>query len=132
MSTLSIDVPVSRNFLIAGSGFLVVGLAVGMYMGASGDHRLGASHAHLNLVGFVLSAVFGLVYKAYPAMTAGHWATLHFWLHLLGALLLNLMLFLLLAGLITEAAMVPIAPIAELMVGAGVIVFATLVLRRAT
>ena len=92
---MSIDAPVSRNFLIAGSGFLVIGLAIGMYMGASGDHRLGASHAHLNLVGFVSSAVFGLVYKAYPAMAAGVLATLHFWLHVLGALLLNLMLFLL-------------------------------------
>ena len=58
---------VSRNFLLAGTGFLIIGLFMGMYMGGSGDHSLRASHAHLNLVGFVLSVVFALTYKAYPS-----------------------------------------------------------------
>ena len=51
---------VSRNFLIVGSAFLIVGLVIGMYMGGSGDHSLAASHAHINLLGFVLSVLFAL------------------------------------------------------------------------
>ena len=117
--------------MLLGSAFLVVGIVIGMYMGGSGDHSLAASHAHINLLGFVLSAVFALTYKAYPAMTDGRLAAIHFWLHLVGALLLNVLLFLMLAQMITEAAMVPLAPISELLVLLGVLVFGWNVLRNA-
>jgi hypothetical protein len=122
---------VSRNFLLLGSAFLIVGIAMGMYMGGSGDHSLAISHAHINLLGFVLSAVFALTYKAYPAMAKGRLASVHFWLHFVGAVTVNLLIFLLLAQIITEAAMVPIAPISELLVFLGVIVFGWNVLKNA-
>lgn len=122
---------VSRNFLLLGSVFLIVGIVMGMYMGGSGDHSLAASHAHINLVGFVLSVVFALTYKAYPAMTEERLAGIHFWLHLVGALILNVMLYLLMAEIIAEAAMVPLAPISELLVLLGVLAFGWNVLRNA-
>ena len=131
MAAQALNVPVSRYFLLVGTGFLIVGLGIGMYMGASGNHALAASHAHINLVGFVLSAVFALTYKSYPAMAESVSARIHLWLHALGALALNAMLFLLLAGVISEAAMVPVAPISEIMVAAGVLIFASLVVRQA-
>jgi hypothetical protein len=69
---------VSRNFLLLGVVFLIVGLILGMYMGGSGDHSLAASHAHINLVGFVLSVVFALTYQVYPAMADSMLPTIHF------------------------------------------------------
>ena len=122
---------VSRNFMLAGCAFLIVGIVMGMYMGGSGDHSLGISHAHINLLGFVLSSIFALTYKAYPAMLEGKLATIHFWLHVVGAIVVNLMVFLLLTDIITEAAMAPIAPIAELLVLIGTVIFAWNVLRNA-
>ena len=122
---------VSRNFMLLGSAFLIIGIAIGMYMGGSGDHSLGLSHAHINLLGFVLSAVFALTYKAYPAMVEGRLASIHFWLHLVGAVAVNLLLFLMLSGIITEAAMVPLAPISELLVLLGVLTFGWNVLKNA-
>ena len=122
---------VSRNFMLAGCAFLIVGIVMGMYMGGSGDHSLGISHAHINLLGFVLSSIFALTYKAYPAMLEGKLATIHFWLHLVGAIVVNLMVFLLLTDIITEAAMAPIAPIAELLVLIGTVIFGWNVLRNA-
>ncbi|MBT8459333.1 MAG: hypothetical protein KJN60_06685 [Boseongicola sp.] len=122
---------VSRNFLLLGSAFLILGLVIGMYMGGSGDHSLAASHAHINLLGFVLSAVFALTYKAYPAMLEGRLANIHFWLHLVGAIILNVLLFLMLTKTISEAAMVPLAPISELLVLLGVLTFGWNVLKNA-
>ena len=122
---------VSRNFILLGSAFLIIGIAIGMYMGGSGDHALALSHAHINLLGFVLSAVFALAYKAYPAMAEGLLASVHFWLHLVGAVMVNLLLFLMLAKIITEAAMVPLAPISELLVLVGVLIFGWNVLKNA-
>ncbi len=122
---------VSRNFLVLGSLFLILGIAMGTFMAASGNHALALSHAHINLLGFVLSAVFALTYQAYPAMTNGRLAVAHFWLHCVGAILLNVMLFLMLAQIISESAMVPLAPISELLVLLGVLAFSWNVLQNA-
>ena len=122
---------ISRNFMLLGSAFLIVGIVLGMYMGGSGDHSLALSHAHINLLGFVLSAVFALTYKAYPAMAEGRLASIHFWLHLVGAVMVNLLVFLMLAKIITEAAMLPLAPISEFLVLLGVLAFGWNVLKNA-
>ena len=113
---------VIRGFVLLGTGFLVIGIVFGMYMGGSGDTRFAPLHAHLNLLGFVLSMIFAFAYHLFPAML-GRMATAHFWLHAIGAAVLLFMLFLLLSGRIGEAAMAPIAPIAELAVLVGVILF---------
>jgi len=115
---------VSRNFLVIGSFYLIIGIVIGMYMGASGNHEMAPAHAHINLLGFTLMTVFGLVYRVFPAMDGSGLARTHFWLHQVGAFFVLLMLFLLFTGRITEAAMFPIAPIAELLVLLGVVTFA--------
>jgi hypothetical protein len=125
------EMNVSRNFMLLGSAFLIVGIVLGMYMGGSGDHSLAISHSHINLLGFVLSAVFALTYKAYPAMAAERLASAHFWLHFVGAVMVNLLVFLLLAQIITEAAMVPFAPISEFLVLLGVLAFSWNVVKNA-
>ena len=114
---------VARSFLLVGAAFLIVGLLIGMYMAGSGNHDLALSHAHVNLIGFVLSAVFALTYAAYPAMTEGRLGAIHFWLHFVGAVVVNVLLFLLLSGSISDAAMVPLAPISEALILIGAILF---------
>lgn len=114
---------ISRNFLLVGSLFLIIGISIGIYMGASGDRTLAPLHAHINLLGFVLMSVFGLVYKAFPNMAASGLATIHFWLHTVGSIVLLIMLGGLLTGRISEAAMVPVAPIAEVAILVGIICF---------
>jgi hypothetical protein len=115
---------VSRNFLIMGSLYLLVGITIGMYMGGSGDHTLAPAHAHINLLGFTLMTVFGLVYRVFPPMAASGLSRIHFWLHQVGALVLVVLLFLLFTGRISEDAMFPLAPIAELIVFIGTAIFA--------
>ncbi len=115
---------ISRNFLVIGSVYLLLGILLGMYMGGSGDHEMAPVHAHINLLGFTLMAVFACVYKLFPAMAAGKLATVHFWLHQIGVLILIVMLFMLFTGKISEAGMAPLAPLAEALVLLGVATFA--------
>lgn len=115
---------ISRNFMVIGVAYLLLGIGLGMYMGGSGDHSLAPLHAHINLLGFTLMTVFGLVYRVIPAMAATSLARAHFWLHLAGSLILLAMLSMLLTGRITEAGMAPLAPLAELLVLLGVASFA--------
>lgn len=114
---------IPRAFLLVGSLFLVVGIGLGMQMGASGDHSLAPVHAHINLLGFAVMSIFGLVYRAFPAMAETALARVHFWLHLAGGLVLVVLLFLLMSGRIGEEAMFPLAPIAELAVFVGLLIF---------
>lgn len=114
---------VSRNFVLVGTLFLLIGICFGIYMGASGDHSFAPLHAHLNLLGFVLSMIFALTYRSYDAMGASRLAGIHFWLHTVAAAVLLIMLFLLMSGSIAEAGMSPIAPIAEIVILAGIILF---------
>lgn len=115
---------ISRNFLVIGSGYLLLGILLGMYMGGSGDHSMAPVHAHINLLGFTLMAVFACVYKVFPALAGGKLATVHFWMHQVGALILIVMLFLLFTGKISEAGMAPLAPLAEALVLLGTATFA--------
>ena len=123
---------VSRYFLLIGSLYLLIGIGIGMYMGAAQDHRLVPAHAHINLLGFTLMAVFGLAYRVFPALDGTALARAHFWLHRVGALVLLVMLFLLFSENITEASMAPLAPIAELLILLGTATFVWNVLRNAT
>jgi hypothetical protein len=123
---------VSRSFMLVGTLFLLAGIPIGMYMGASGDMALAPLHAHINLLGFVLMMVFGLIYRSFPAMATSPLARIHFWLHTVGSLGVALMLFLLLSRRITEAGMVPVAPLAELTVLVGILCFAWNLLQRGT
>ncbi|MCT8330496.1 hypothetical protein [Albidovulum sediminis] len=122
---------ISRLFLVTAVAYLLVGIAIGIHMGASGDHGLAAAHAHINLLGFTLMTLFGLAYRVIPAMAGGTLATAHFWLHQAGALVLLVMLVLLLSGRITEAAMFPLAPVAELAIWIGVACFGLNVIKNA-
>lgn len=122
----------ARLFMGVGSLYLVLGISLGIYMGGSGDHSISPLHAHINLLGFVVMMLFGLVYHLFPAAGGSGLARAHFWLHLIGGAILLAMLALLLTGRITEAAMFPLAPIAEIAVLLGVVIFATNVWRHVT
>ena len=114
---------ISRNFMLVGTFFLLVGIPVGIYVKPPNNYALAPLHAHLNLLGFVLMMIFGLLYRNYPAMAASRLSTVHFWLHVVGAAVLVVMLYLLLSRSITAAVMVPVAPIAEFLVLIGILCF---------
>lgn len=110
---------ISRGFLVIGSLYLLVGMGLGMHMGASGDHSLSPVHAHINLLGFALMSVFGLAYRLIPGLAEGWMPKAHFWLHQIGALVLLIGLTLLMTGKVAEASIGPVLGIFELLVLAG-------------
>lgn len=81
------------RFLRVAAIYLLVGMGLGIFMGIAGDHRLFPAHAHVNLVGWVSFALYGLVYRAYPSAARAMWARIHFWIANVGALLLSVGVF---------------------------------------
>jgi cbb3-type cytochrome oxidase subunit 1 len=68
------------KFMALGAAMLVVGVAMGIYMGIVHDFQLSPVHAHVNLVGWVSLSLFGIVYKLFPELQARRSAKLHFML----------------------------------------------------
>ena len=122
---------ISRNFLVAGALYLVVGILFGSYMGGSGDHTLAPVHAHINLLGFTLMTIFGLAYRLIPALTEGWMARAHFWLHQAGALGLLVGLFLMMSGKVDAATIGPVFPVFEGAILLGAVLWLVNVIRRA-
>lgn len=121
---------ISRNFIVIGSLYLLVGIILGSYMGGSGDHSLAPVHAHINLLGFTLMTLFGVAYRVIPSLAGGILATAHFWLHQIGALVLLVGLFLLMSGMVGEGIGI-IFPIAEVTVFLGIACWAVNVFKNA-
>ena len=75
-------------FLLLAVVSLIAGVVIGIFMAASHDFALMPVHAHINLVGWVSLALFGLVYRAYPGLAKRKLAIVHVALAVPAALLL--------------------------------------------
>ena len=65
-------------FVLTAAACLIGGVAMGIFMGIAHDFQLAPVHAHLNLLGWASLALFGLVYKAWPALAQSRIALAHF------------------------------------------------------
>lgn len=79
---------VSNNFLRLGALSALVGMSLGVWMGANQDFALRPVHAHVNLLGFASMMLFGLFYRAFPAAGRGWLPMAHFVLSVIGFLIL--------------------------------------------
>ena len=82
------DVRIEVVFITAGLIILLLGMAFGMWMGAREDFQLADAHAHLNLLGFVVPTVYGLIHRGFPAMAASRLAWPQLFAHFVGLLIM--------------------------------------------
>ncbi|HEX8603390.1 MAG TPA: hypothetical protein VF774_12155 [Pseudoduganella sp.] len=60
--------------------YLVIGVAMGIAMGATRDFTLRPVHAHVNLLGWTTLALSGIIYTVFPQAGTTKLARAHFWL----------------------------------------------------
>jgi hypothetical protein len=101
--------------------YLIVGISVGIAMGASENFLLRPVHAHLNLLGWATLALAGLIYSVFPDAAKSRLAVIHFWLHNTALPIMMGSLCLLLFG---HREVVPVLAASEFMAAGGVIAFA--------
>ncbi len=77
---------IDLSFLFLAVLSLLVGVSLGIWMGIAHDFQFAPVHAHLNLLGWVSLALFGLTYRAYPALNGSWLAPAHFGFAGVGAL----------------------------------------------
>lgn len=62
---------------VSAAGYALVGMGLGIAMAASHDHTMATVHAHLNLLGWVSMAIYGLFYHTVPAAAQTRLAKIH-------------------------------------------------------
>ncbi|UGQ45637.1 cbb3-type cytochrome c oxidase subunit I [Massilia endophytica] len=102
--------------------YLIVGVVMGMMMGATRDFTLRPVHAHVNLLGWTTLALAGLIYTVFPKAGLSKLAKAHFWL-------MNIGLPVMMAALATifltgNMQIVPVLVASEFTVAASVLAFA--------
>jgi cbb3-type cytochrome oxidase subunit 1 len=79
---------ISFWFFQTAAVYVTLGMIWGIVMSASGDHTLAPAHAHLNLIGWVTMALFGIYYHLVPAAGERVLAKIHFAVATAGVLLI--------------------------------------------
>jgi putative solute:sodium symporter small subunit len=83
-----------RKFVLTGLGYAILGLLLGIFMAASKDHGHLVTHAHIMLVGFVVSFVYGLCHKLWLNNIVSKLSLAQFYIHQAGTLGIVIGLFL--------------------------------------
>jgi|SRR5688572_13214006 cbb3-type cytochrome oxidase subunit 1 len=117
---------VARNFFTLAIIFSVLGMMLGLSMAMSHDHAQMPTHAHIMVLGWVMSSIFAFFYHLVPAARSSRLAIVHFWLSALSSIGLVIGLFLLYGG---NPSAEPIAAICSMGFFAATLLFAFIALR---
>ena len=71
---------IDSTYLAIGALWLVLGMVLGIVMGASENFLFMPVHAHINLIGFACHSIFGMAYRQWPTMKASGLARYQFWI----------------------------------------------------
>jgi cbb3-type cytochrome oxidase subunit 1 len=108
--------------------YFLIAVIMGISMGILHKFELASVHAHLNLLGWVSLALFGLIYHFYPKAGETGLAKVHFWLHNLGLPIMQGSLFIMLTS--GNEGLVVGAIVGSLMIGIGVLLFTINIFRQ--
>lgn len=111
----------------AAVAFILVGMAIGIGMGISGDHSLAPAHAHINLVGWVSTFLIGIYYRFDGDLDSSKSARNQIWIWILGTVIMTTGVTIIYVGYGEPGE--PIGAIGSLIVFAAMLYFALLVYR---
>lgn len=115
-----------RMFLLTALLYAVVGMLLGIVMAASQNHSQHVTHAHILLVGFVISFAYAVLHRLWLRNATGALATGQFVLHQAGALGIVICLYLLYGNLLPLETLEPVLATASIAVLVGVILMLVL------
>lgn len=64
--------------------YFIIGIGFGLFMHYTIQLQWGATHAHINVVGWLSTGLIGVIYSIYPRAGNSPLGKLHFWLHQIG------------------------------------------------
>ena len=117
---------VDRKFIMTALSYAIIGMMLGIFMAVSKNHAEFVTHAHIMLLGFVVSFIYGLCHKLWLNNNTSKLAVVQFYIHQVGTLILVFGLFLLYGNFIAEDTIGPILGIAAVTAFIGMILMFSL------
>ena len=103
-----------RKFLLIAFGYAIIGMLLGIVMAASQNHTQHVTHAHIMLLGFVVSFIYAVCHKLWLHDSTSGLVTIQYYFHLAGSLVIVAGLFLLYGGYVSLAVLDPILAVASI------------------
>ncbi len=117
---------VARNFFTMAVIYALVGMTLGLSMAMSQNHEQLPTHAHIMVLGWLMSAVFAFFYHLVPAARNSKLATIHFWLAAVSSVGMVVGLYILYGG---NPSIEPVLGISAMAYFAATVLFAFIALR---
>lgn len=117
-----------RKYLIWALLYAIAGMGLDIYMAASQKHEQHVTHAHLLLLGFMASLVYGVIHKLWLDVQGPWTAIAQLVAHQVGVLAMCGGLFLLYGGFVSPPALEPILGAASMAVLLGAVLMLRMVL----
>jgi len=76
---------IDRAYVANALLWAIAGMLLGLYMGIAADNKLLVMHVAMMLTGFVTLAIYGMLYRLWPALKKLPLARIQFWIAVLGA-----------------------------------------------
>lgn len=118
-----------RKYLVWALGYAAIGMCLGIFMAASHNHAQHVTHAHILLVGFVLSLGYGIIHKLWLGHPNPIIARIQFIVHQAAAVTMFTGLLLLYGNVLPEPQLDPILGIASITVLVGALLMLYMVLK---
>jgi hypothetical protein len=118
-----------KKFVITGLGYAIIGMALGIFMAASKDHGHMVTHAHIMLIGFVVSFIYGLCHKLWLNNSTSTLAMVQFYVHQVGTIVILVGLFLYYGKFVSLEAIDPVLALASITVFTGMILMKILMIK---
>ena len=118
-----------RKFLITAFAYAILGIALGIFMAASHNHSQLVTHAHIMLIGFLMSFAYALCYKLWLVNPNQKLVQSQFVLHQVGTLGTVVGLFSLYGKYIVLEVIDPILALSSFLVFIAVILMTILIIK---
>ena len=120
---------VSAAFFAMGVVYVLIGMLWGMHMGEANDFVMAPAHAHLNLLGWVTMALYGVFYALTQKTMSPRLAWANFAVSALGVIVMIPFLALYL-GAGNDSKYIPGIVVGEILTVLGMLIFAASVTRE--
>lgn len=118
-----------RKYVMTALGYAILGLTLGIYMAATNNHGQLVTHAHIMLIGFVVSFIYALLHKLWLDGTQVRLAKIQFYFHQLGSAIIFIGLFLFYGQFVANNILDKILAVASIMVLIGMVLMKILFIK---
>ncbi|MGB1466860.1 MAG: TonB-dependent receptor [Alcanivorax nanhaiticus] len=119
-----------KKFMMTALGYAIVGMLLGIHMAASHNHVQHVTHAHIMLIGFVISMAYAICHKLWLGNITSSLAKVQYYFHQAGTLVILISLFLMYGSFVSVSTLEPVMAVSSIVVLVGMVLMKVLFIKH--